>query len=980
MLDLNGHTVGNTTAGAGTMAYGVLATDQSNVTIRNGTVQGFMTGVAITAANPSDPGAASYGHVVERLNVNACTYEGISVAGADSVVRSCQVENIGGSTLLGDLASAYGIDFLGTGLRCLDCDVSTVTASGSDGVSYAIYLDGASDAFVVDNRMSGTQYGLYFAGSTGQYRHNLATGMLMQGYVGGTDAGKNIVDHSNNGVGDGVDDDWEIKYFGTINPDLTALAPNGEGMTILQAYQQGINPVSFYGSQTPTLTIVSGTPQSAAPGSFVPAPLVVQVADPNGNPISGAPVTFSVASGDGQLQASRNASPKTTVSVQTDANGQAQAFFRVSTTAGVTNSVNAFPTGTSPSNPQTFQETAIGNGPVNPAPPDDPNDPPTPEDVPVQNYAAIDVSGDLPLVDSTQSPLEVLPTLGDNNAVGFATHTDSNGPFPTYVWQNGTLGAPVTIPGAFDCPSPFLGDPPGPYRVQLGTVLPSGDVLGFCNGGIFSSVGGVMTNTYLPSYSPQAGDTYTPTAGYFTAVASNGTVASVATLPQWDVPGLPSLVEAAFVRVGRSYTIFAPANNLASTDIAATVITDPLGFDWIIAVNRSGQALGYSSDSTTVFWDGASLVPLAGHPTALNDQGQATLVGGGGASNREGYLWENGTPTILVNKLPAEIAGKISSIQPTAISNQTTPGTDATVYILATANVTQPDGTVAANTPLVCTRDNDGDWSFTQIGVSYGTTISQYVTINSSGTIAGIGSNSEDSGSNAQAQPNGLHTQQTGTNQRAKLLITPKLVFNTTKPYATDDKAVVAARKAYNWNYQVGVLASDSHNGHAIKSWPYEYIYTIKPDNSGATTFQNAPTDMAIFEDNSYVVYYYRNYHYFTESQPAKILPLHTYNPFGYFSYTNPASPATPIMYAFDSPELLVQQTYDTMKLDIVNQYVYAITISAYPLFKNPNKGDVAHDPVKEKLGKPVKHTFYITCYSDNPDGTGPYHWSLSDD
>ena len=184
--------------------------------------------------------------------------------------------------------------------------------------------------------------------------------------------------------------------------------------------------------------------------------------------------------------------------------------------------------------------------------------------------------------------------------------------------------------------------------------------------------------------------------------------------------------------------------------------------------------------------------------------------------------------------------------------------------------------------------------------------------------------------------------------------------------------SVRAARSGLHYNYKVGVLASDiTSKGANAKSWPYEYIYKIKPYSSGATTFQTAPTDMAIFEDNSYVVYYYSNYQYFSQSPQGKI-PVHTYNPFGYFSYTNPAAPATPTMYAFDAPDVIEQKVYDKMKLDVLNQYVYALTLSSYPLFKNPNKGDIAHDPVKENLGTPAKHTFYIICDSDNPDGTAP--------
>ncbi len=320
VLDLNGHTISNTAAGAGTLAYGVYAADRTNVTVRNGTVQGFMTGVGIITTGAS---TASYGHLIEKMNVNACTYEGISLVGNDSTVRSCQVGNVGGSTTLGDLASAYGIELEGTGLRCLDNDVSQAAASVPVDMSFAIYFSSSSDAFVVDNCVFAFGYGLYFSSdSVGQYRHNLATGMLMQGYVGGTDAGKNIVDSN----GDGVDDDWEVKYFGTASVDLMAAAPGCGGITNLEAYHLGLNPNDFYNGQTPALSIVDGDGQTGGFGGFLPSALTVQVLVA-GQPAANAPVSFTVTQNGGQVQATMSSAPSTTVKVKTNISGVARTFF-----------------------------------------------------------------------------------------------------------------------------------------------------------------------------------------------------------------------------------------------------------------------------------------------------------------------------------------------------------------------------------------------------------------------------------------------------------------------------------------------------------------------------------------------------------------------------------------------------------------------------------------------------------------------------
>ena len=79
----------------------------------------------------------------------------------------------------------------------------------------------------------------------------------------------------------------------------------------------------------PTLTSVSGDNQSAAAGTVLANPFVVEVRDGSGSPLAGVAVTFTVLTGGGAL------SPPT---VTTDANGQAANTLRLGTKAG-TNTV-----------------------------------------------------------------------------------------------------------------------------------------------------------------------------------------------------------------------------------------------------------------------------------------------------------------------------------------------------------------------------------------------------------------------------------------------------------------------------------------------------------------------------------------------------------------------------------------------------------------------------------------------------------------
>ena len=74
-----------------------------------------------------------------------------------------------------------------------------------------------------------------------------------------------------------------------------------------------------------TLAVASGNNQAVIAGKAVTDPLIVTLKDQNGNPISGATVTSTIANGGGALDVSTTA---------TDVNGQAKAMYTAATTAG----------------------------------------------------------------------------------------------------------------------------------------------------------------------------------------------------------------------------------------------------------------------------------------------------------------------------------------------------------------------------------------------------------------------------------------------------------------------------------------------------------------------------------------------------------------------------------------------------------------------------------------------------------------------
>jgi len=71
VLDLNGFKLGGLAAGPGTLANGIHAIDRQNITIKNGTIRGFLAAIVLIDAGTSQ------GHVVEDMRADQNTFVGI---------------------------------------------------------------------------------------------------------------------------------------------------------------------------------------------------------------------------------------------------------------------------------------------------------------------------------------------------------------------------------------------------------------------------------------------------------------------------------------------------------------------------------------------------------------------------------------------------------------------------------------------------------------------------------------------------------------------------------------------------------------------------------------------------------------------------------------------------------------------------------------------------------------------------------------
>jgi hypothetical protein len=139
-------------------------------------------------------------------------------------------------------------------------------------------------------------------------------------------------------------------YVGSTTAVLRVVAPtsaqNGDQFRCVVTNLAG-NVTSSAASLVlgnPTMAIVSGNNQSAAPSAFNSQAFDVAVWNAAGSlPLMGVPVTFAVQSGGGMLATSNTGSPSllSTITLNTDIDGTAQVFYQQPSATGVTSQITA---------------------------------------------------------------------------------------------------------------------------------------------------------------------------------------------------------------------------------------------------------------------------------------------------------------------------------------------------------------------------------------------------------------------------------------------------------------------------------------------------------------------------------------------------------------------------------------------------------------------------------------------------------------
>jgi hypothetical protein len=159
VIDLNGFKLGGLAAGTATTATGIFALDRQNITIRNGIIRGFQTGVFLQ-------GAASSGYLVENLLLEQNRSTGVAVQGTGNVIRNNRVVNTGGG--VGTIA--YGIQVEGASNTVISENIvsgtsETGTAAGIIATPTSTLIEVRGNT-VLDTSDATTTHGIDIASST----------------------------------------------------------------------------------------------------------------------------------------------------------------------------------------------------------------------------------------------------------------------------------------------------------------------------------------------------------------------------------------------------------------------------------------------------------------------------------------------------------------------------------------------------------------------------------------------------------------------------------------------------------------------------------------------------------------------------------------------------------------------------------------------------------------------------------------------
>jgi hypothetical protein len=615
---------------------------------------------------------------------------------------------------------------------------------------------------------------------------------------------------------------WQLQYFGSLGEDPNAFAEGVPGLTLLQCYQQGINPVDFYNGTSPTLTIISGTNQTGPAGAFLPTPLVVQVTGTTGQALVNAPVTFVVTQGNGSLapDTSGTSAASASFSLRTGSNGNVTIYFQQPLDAVFTSTVAAY----ADSSEADFSETTLP----------DTNSPVAPSTVSsiVQSDGSVQISwqdnsdnengftiqqsndGGATWITTGTAPADATTyTLPVNNSLpvtigvtqfqttaastyGSASSSGASGgtsqafklvPVQNYAAIDASAasssGTPFAVALADDNSFAYSStDSSNCYAYTLSNGVSTqvnGLSLTSTDGGIIHALAitanGIIYGQefYPPPNGVGNGNAFSVSnytistihlsgsgSAYWTGLrpTSSGFVGDLSTIGT-DYYGL--------LMANGNVTLFASSTNVQPRGYPTPILSPGGGLFLPFAGNANGWALGQVSGTYYAF-DGSNFNSLSGVALAINDSNQIIGNDGSGGWIQNG----SGSKTTIKSLIPSDYQPLLSNITASLISNQ---DANSTVHIVFNAT----DLNSGSNSDYVLDVITGGSNSVEQISVPAGVS---YSAINAHGVLAGLGTLQTSGGGSS-----GMMQTMVATGADTNPVYSPQVVFTYNQELSTPD-------------------------------------------------------------------------------------------------------------------------------------------------------------------------------------------------
>jgi hypothetical protein len=251
-------------------------------------------------------------------NSTLFTVEGAQFAfiqsGSDGVLEAYQGDGNGGGFWV---ATQFVID-LGTGNQSQDW-IRLTARMDFTRQTWDLYANGAMVAADIPFASNSSTYLSMF-----QVQGDAGTASYVDDlYVGSTNP---LFADVNN---DGIDDAWETQYGLSLATNDRYTDPSGGGVSNVQKYVQGTNPLDYFNGIAPNVTPFYTDPLT---GQGVPGPnndLAMMVTMPDGTPWANVPVVFEITSGTTMISAVQGVGPYvSTLTVISDSQGVARVYLQ----------------------------------------------------------------------------------------------------------------------------------------------------------------------------------------------------------------------------------------------------------------------------------------------------------------------------------------------------------------------------------------------------------------------------------------------------------------------------------------------------------------------------------------------------------------------------------------------------------------------------------------------------------------------------